>query len=510
MIIKSSIDYMFESQFSGLHHKYKLGFEYSESEFPKKNAQYYFNHIGALSQKNCDAAYVLARCYYLGNVVDADVVKSIYLYNKAAELGSSAAKNFLKNSGIPSLADYPECLHEQIIRASNGNSKSMHSLGVAYMNGVHEGHVVPKSIPDAISWLEKSCLAGSSEAIQDLIEILICQTSKKDSLLRWLKWGADQNDYFCLNLLADSYRTGFCTEKNIELCKQYMIAAINVGRKEMDVLDTVIRLVVLYSNDSDWANVEHWSLVAISDGCKDHRVYSSLGKLYFSVPNKKDYKKAQSFLEQAIQYGSLCSFYTLANLHVASGNQQKALDNFELAHKHLEHLHSQEAVMITKLHLAQLYCSHGTNEQKEYVHDLLKPLCDQNNPSALHTMALYYLNKDSFGVRDGRFAVYWSEKAANAGVGNAMFNMALFHADKRHSAYCETCYTFAEKWAQKAVEAGVDGADKVLLFAKNEKRKKQELHNNSASGNSSKDKKISKFGEEVADAGVDSLLDFIF
>lgn len=375
------------------------------------------------------AAITIAEIYLNGCGVEKDELEAFKWYYKGAEAGETYAQTrvgLMKLEGKGCQADLSEAVQWLQTAAEGGNAEAASALSQLYRENVY----CPRDLKEAEYWALEAMRKDDSvtDALSALLEMYKTGDTVEPDMQKLLELcceGARTGNIKCMENVGilcseDEYRLTRDIDKAIYY---YEMAGEKGSDKAIRNLRMVYREKYPESyNEYYVSKLNSWAQM------KNAAALTMLGQLYGSgdgvevdIELSKKYMKEAAALGNSIAQRCAGTLYEQENPALAEQYFKSALQNGNLA---------------AKFNLGRLYVTAPTYELEKKVEGirLLKEVTDPKYmPEALYLLSKCEPDKG------------WKEKAAEAGYGKAIFELAF-------SAYIEERDGEAVKWARAGIK----------------------------------------------------------
>ena len=377
---------------------WNLGLVYAErfEEKDYREAAYWYE-IAANEYGKTGAYNELGIIYMNDNGVGPNREKAIYWLKKAYEAGSkSAAWNLgLVYEDRFEEKDYKEAAYWYEIAATEyGKIEAYNELGIIYMNDNEVGPNREK----AIYWLRKAHEVGDRNAAWNLGLVYEKRFAEKDykEAAHWYGIAANENgETEAYNKLGCIYMDNI---PDREKAIYWLEKAYEAGNKHV-----AWNLGLVYEDrfaEKDYKEAAHWYEIAANEK-GETRAYHRLGIIY--MDNIKDREKAIYWLKKAHEVGNKDAAWNLG--------------------------------LVYEMRFAE-------KDYKEAAHWYGIAANENGETEAYNKLGCIYMDN----IPDREKAIYWLEKAYEAGNKHAAWNLGLVYEDR----FAERNYDEAIKWYEKA------------------------------------------------------------
>ncbi len=385
----------------------RLGIIRNEAGDPGNAYQYF---LRSAEVGNTEALVRLAAMYREGYGVSADCRKAAELLREAAESGNTNAMNDLGQMyehGLGLTADLKAAYELYEKSAEGGNPYGMSNLGRMYMHGIF----VKQDNLKAIEWLSQAYENGAADAANDLAITYMTEGDVQRGL-EWFERGAEAGNEFAALNLGRIYAEGVHAPKDMFKSFRYYMRAAELGNAEAMGLigymhGTGTGVGVNYNNAFLWTKkgAEAGDMLAIFNLANSYQ--NGLG-----TP-RNPYLAAQWY-QKASDAGNAEAAFRLSMMYSERGelgdNPAQEVQYLRIAAER-GHLNA-----LGRLGMHYLNGSCIIEQDIPKGLDLLHQAAEQGDAGSMVTLGYAYW-KGETAAKDLETALYWYERAADAGAG---------------------------------------------------------------------------------------------
>lgn len=378
----------------------------------------YYNQAAA--QGDLDAVYWLGEAYLEGCGVDVDDTKAIEYFRLGAEQGDADCQCELgiccaNSTGVQK--DLQQAVYWYQEAANQQNINAMYYLAECYENGWGK----TKDTAQAVNWYKQAADLGNVDAQCKVAVFCLRNDATYDEAVHYFSMAAEQGDFEATNWLGRCYEEGWGVAINNEQAVKYYILAAEQG-------------------------------YAVAQ--------CNLANCYISGRGiEKNPEKAAEFYEKAAKQGDTIAQFQLFRCYKNGfGVEQDEQESLRWLKKAATDELSQ-----AQYELAKLYHD-GTKVEQDYskAFALMKKAADQGLADAQYLLGSYYENAEGC-TKNLEVAENYYLQAAQQEFHQAELALAEFYCQQNR-------FTDAQQFADKAMQAKIDGAADTLKTIKQEIR----------------------------------------